>query len=75
MFKPVHAIGMVAATVQITATCPSCAARGVFDCAGVQAVPPKVAAVLGLTAIALWHCTNCHTTISEPELQDITPSQ
>jgi hypothetical protein len=55
----------------VDATCPSCGNRGAFVAAGMQSIPPKVAELLGLDSIRLWHCSHCNSTISEPDLLDI----
>jgi len=61
-------------TDTLHATCPSCGGHGAFTNAGKQRVPAHVAAALGLSgdSIPLWHCSACNSTISEPDLLDIT---
>ena len=51
------------------ATCPTCQHTVEFEYLGEQHWPPELARKLGLPAtIVLWSCSNCHTTISEPDL-------
>lgn len=60
-------------TQSISAVCPSCKQRGHFFHAGDQKVPERVAKKMGLDepVIPLWHCPNCKSTISEPDLKDV----
>jgi ribosomal protein L37AE/L43A len=54
---------------QQPAYCPACRQRTCFERAGVQHWPPDIAAAAGLPAtMPLWTCSNCHTTLSEPDL-------
>lgn len=62
-------------TQPVSAVCPSCKRRGDFTHTGDQRVPAHIAQKMGLSEnhIPLWHCPNCNSTISEPELLDVDP--
>ena len=54
---------------KLEAFCPSCGQRRLFDFAGEQHWPEKVAEVAGIEPVVrLWHCRTCNSTLSECDL-------
>ena len=55
--------------ITLVGTCPSCHHHTRFTYAGEQHWPEEVARAAGVpSAMKLWHCEYCHSTITEPEM-------
>jgi hypothetical protein len=55
---------------ELFAHCPSCSKQGWFSYQGVQRWSESVAAACGLpSAMRMWTCEHCHTTLCEPNLR------
>lgn len=53
-----------------SARCPSCGKLTEFTFLGVQRWPARVAEAAGISPVVnLWDCHSCHSTISEPSMQ------
>ena len=54
---------------KLEANCPSCGCDSVFEHGGVQHWPKRVVEKLGVPEVVqLYHCGECHSTISETDL-------